>query len=106
MEAKKHFHAQGEEVQSLQCGSNQCWWVIEFAPNFQSNCQLGYYTCTLDSSTLVQKSFFPNHKILWRNIPFVEMEISKLTKCLMNMCWIGHARYYDNNQLVGFGLFW
>jgi hypothetical protein len=31
MEAKKHDHAQGEEVQSLQYGSNQCWWVIEFS---------------------------------------------------------------------------
>jgi hypothetical protein len=53
MEAKKHDHAQGEEVQSLQNGSNQCWWVIEFSPNFQSSCQLGYYTYTLESSTLV-----------------------------------------------------
>jgi hypothetical protein len=51
MEANKHDHAQGKEVQTLQYGSNQCWQVIEFSPNFQFGYQLGYYTCTLDNST-------------------------------------------------------
>jgi hypothetical protein len=73
MEAKKHDHAQGEEVQSLQYGSNQCWRVIEFSPNFQSGCQLGYYTCTLDSSTLV---------ILFSKM----LEISKITFQITKYC--------------------
>jgi hypothetical protein len=115
MEAKKHDCAQGEEIQNSQYGSNQCWWVIEFSPNFQSSYQLGYYTCTLDNSTLVilfskmlkisKITSFESQNIV-KNISFVEMKISKLTKCLMNICWTDHARYYDNSLSAGSRLFW
>ncbi len=63
MEAKKHDCAQGEEIQNSQYGSNQCWWVIEFSPNFQSSYQLGYYTGQYNISYIIFKNAenFKNH---------------------------------------------
>jgi hypothetical protein len=86
MEAKKHDHAQGEEVQGLQYGSNQCWWVIEFSPNFQSSCQPSYYICTLDSSTLV---------ILFsKMLKFSKITFSKSQNIMKeySICWNGNFK--------------